>query len=636
VSDQLFERRLAAIVVADVVGYSRMMGLDETGTLTRLKTLRQTLIEPMIARYHGRIVKLMGDGVLIEFPSVVDALACSVQIQRAIPLQSETFPEDQHIELRVGINLGDVIVEGDDLYGDGVNIAARLEPLAEPGGICVSQSARQALGSKLPLDYEDMGAQSLKNITEAVHAFRVNVRPDAVIPEGSSAGNKTAVDLEKHVSLSWRWVASAVIALLLGAGGAFFGWQSEIEPVDLEVTAHLQPNKPSIAVLPFINMSGDPEQEYFANGITEDLTTDLSQISGLFVVAHNSSFAYQDEPSDVRKVSRELGVKYVLEGSVRRSGDAIRINAQLIDATTGGHVWGERFDGTLADVFSLQDEVNIKIVTALEVNLTIGERERLGKAETSSPDAYDILLRGLELHQRFIRESNVQARDLFKQAIALDTNYARAYANVALTHAVDVNFNWSENREESIRLGLEYAAQALEIDDSIPQIYFTRSVLYLAQRHYDAAIEAARRTVQVHPNYADGSAVLAFVLSYAGQPEEALVTMNQAKRLNPQYSHIYLATEGRILFILRRYQEARVLLEESVQRNPMFDQTQLLLAAIYAELGELEDAAWAVDEALVIRADLSLADERREANYKRAEDLDQYISALRKAGVPEK
>jgi adenylate cyclase len=330
-----------------------------------------------------------------------------------------------------------------------------------------------------------------------------------------------------------------------------------------------------------------------------------------------------------------LGVKYLLEGSVRREGEQVRINAQLIDGTTGGHIWAERFDGAMADIFSLQDDVNLKIVAALSVSLTVDDRKLLDKVETSNSDAYDLLLRGFELYQRFSLETNAESRVLFERAIMLDPDYARAYANVALTYGSDVNFNWTKNREESIRLGLEYAERAFELDEDIPQVYMTRSVLYLSQRQHDAAIEAARRTIEVHPNYADGQATLAFVLSHAGQLEEALEAILQAKHINPQYSYVYLSVEGRILFLMNRYDDALVVLEESAQRNPVFDRVQLHLAATYAQLGELDNAAWAVEEALLIRPDLSLANERREANFKYSEDLDHYIGALRKAGVPE-
>jgi adenylate cyclase len=393
--------------------------------------------------------------------------------------------------------------------------------------------------------------------------------------------------------------------------------------------------KPSIAVLPFTNMSGDPEQEYFADGITEDLTTDLSRISGLFVVARNSAFSYKGRSVDLRTVADELGVRYLLEGSVRRIGNQIRINAQLIDGDTGGHMWAERFDGTMADVFNLQDHVNRRIVAALEINLTPADEERFDQVETTVADAYDILLRGVERYNVFDREAMVEARELFKQAAVLDPNYARAYANIALTYATEVNFFWSKNRSESIRLGLEFASKALDLDDSIPQIYLTRSILYLSQRQYPAALESAQRTIEAHPNYVDGHATLAFIGSYAGEFEMALEALVRARQINPQGTGIYFAVEGRVLFLMKRYDEALLLLEESVDRNPAFDRSHLHLAAVYAELGRLDDAAWSVDEALAISPDITLEQELRDSLYKRDVDIEHYLAALRKAGVPE-
>jgi TolB-like protein/cytochrome c-type biogenesis protein CcmH/NrfG len=396
-----------------------------------------------------------------------------------------------------------------------------------------------------------------------------------------------------------------------------------------------RPDKPSIAVLPFTNMSADPDQQYFADGISEDLTTDLSKLSGLFVAARNASFAYRSESLDLREVSRELGVRYVLEGSIRRQGEQVRINAQLIDGTTGGHVWAERFDGVMSDIFELQDDVNKKIVDALAVSLTLTEREQLDRVETISSAAYDVLLRGLEQFHLSSPESVREARRLFKRAIEMDPNYARAYANVALTHASEVNFVWYKDKEESIRLGLEYADKAMELDANIPQIYFTRSALYLAQQKYDAAIEAARRTVEVHPNYADGYGMLAFASLWAGNFPEALEAIRKVKQIDSQISYLDLALEARTLFFMKRYDEAVGLIETSVARNSTFDRTQLLLAAIYAQLDRLDDAAWAVEEALVINPEISLDYERRKAYYRRSEDVEHYIEALRKAGVPE-
>jgi adenylate cyclase len=355
----------------------------------------------------------------------------------------------------------------------------------------------------------------------------------------------------------------------------------------------------------------------------------------LFVVARNSAFAYKGRSVDFRTIADELGVRYLLEGSVRRVGEQIRINAQLIDGSSGGHIWAERFDGTMSDVFALQDHVNRKIVAALEISLTEEDQESLDKVETSSPEAYDVLLRGLEQYQRFTAESGLAARDLFQQATVLDPDYARAYANIALTYTTAVNFYWTADREKSIQLGLEYADKALQLDDSIPQIYLTRSSLYLSQRKYQAAIEAARRTVEVHPNYADGHATLAFISSYTGQFETALEALGRAKQINPQGTGVYLAVEGRILFLLGRYDDALLVLEEAMQRNPAFDRVHLDLAATYAQLGRLDDAAWSVDEALAISPDISLERERRDTLYMRDADIEHYQGALRKAGLPD-
>jgi len=353
------------------------------------------------------------------------------------------------------------------------------------------------------------------------------------------------------------------------------------------------------------------------------------------VVARNSSFSYKGRSVDVRTVAEALGVRYVLEGSVRRIGDQIRINAQLIDAVNGGHLWAERFDGTLASVFELQDHVNRKIVSALEVKLTVADEKRFDQVETSNPEAYDLMLRGIEEYNRFTRENIERSRELFKQAAVLDPDYARAYANIALTYATVVNFQWTSNREESIRLGLENAEKALALDDSIPQIYLTRSILYLSQRQHSAALEAARRTVEVHPDYVDGQAALAFIQSYSGLFEPALESLARARRINPQGTGIYMAVEGRILFMLRRYDDAKRILEKALDRNPAFDRIHKHLAATLVELGQLDDAAWEAEEALAISPDISLTSERRESLYLHDSDRDHYIEALRKAGIPE-
>ena len=631
--DKLFERRLAAIVAADVVGYSRLMGLDETGTLTRLKSLRNTLIEPMIARYHGRIVKLMGDGVLIEFPSVVDALACSVQIQRAITSRNETLPKEQCIELRIGINLGDVIVEGDDLYGDGVNIAARLESLAEPGGICLSQGARDALGNKLPLDYEDLGEQSLKNIAEPVRAYHINVRLEADMPEGSSAGYEKAQNRKTRILLSWRWVASAVIILLLGAGGTMFWSQSNIEPVDAEEIAQPLPDRPSIAVLPFENLSADPDQQYFADGIADDLITDLSKISGLFVTARNSSFYFRGEQDDYRKIAADLGVRYLLEGSVRRQAQRIRINARLIDTSTGQHIWSERYDRQQSDIFTIQDEVTTNIVSQLRVNLTSIETATVATPAGNNLDAYDVFLRGLALVARFNSGDNATGREMFEKAVALDPRYARAHAAIALTHSYDVTFLWTPNRSASIESGIFSAKKALEFDGLSSHAHTALAAIYGSQRRYEESVIMAERAVKLAPNSADAYAQSAANLTTAGLHKKALEYIRIAKKLNPHYSYIYLYIEALALFYQHRFEEALRLMEDAAGRNPEFDRMQLLLASTLGHLGKQEAAEWALIEAETLTPSLSLENELENHPWAKLQDRELYVEGLLKAGL---
>ena len=497
VADRQFERRLAAIVAADVVGYSRLMGLDETGTLSRLKALRQTLIEPMINRYNGRIVKLMGDGVLIEFPSVVDALACAVQIQREMPSHNDTVAEDQHIAFRIGINLGDILVEEDDLYGDGVNIAARLEPLAEPDGICLSQAARDALGSKLTLDYEDMGEQILKNITEPVRAWRVKVPANAVMPKGSSTARESK---SNDKSRSWHWMAAAVVVVLLGAGSAWLWWPSDTERAALSRMAYALPDRPSIAVLPFDNMSNDPEQEYFSDGISEDIITDLSKISGLFVVARNSSFTYKGTPVKIRQVAEDLGVRYVLEGSVRRSGDHIRINTQLIDALEGDHLWAERYDRELKDIFALQSEIAQRVVDALSVTLKAGEHERLFLKHTAKIDAYDVFLQARRTVDSPSRENIERGEELFKHVIELDPNFAGGYAGLSFNHSVKVRFRYSEKPKLELQRSLELARKAIELDRNFAWGHIALAGAHLSNGDPDAAVKEAEQALALQPN----------------------------------------------------------------------------------------------------------------------------------------
>ena len=622
--------KLAVILHADVVGSTALVQQDEQKAHARIQDAFQRF-SSTISNYHGQVRELRGDALLAEFERASDAISATLSFQSDQANYNAQLGDDIRPLVRVGIAMGEVVIADDTITGAGVVLAQRLEQLADPGGLCITPAIREAMPRRLPFELENIGEQTLKGFDEPVGVYRVALTSGATVPAPEPGGSNGP----ERGSQKYKIVATAVVlAVFAAATYGFVTWRSG-QPTIQESTQQIASEKPSIAVLPFNNMSGDPDQEYFADGITEDLTTDLSRISGLFVVARNSSFAYKGRSVDLRTVAEELGVRYVLEGSIRRANNQIRINAQLIDGSSGGHIWAERFDGSMADVFALQDDVNRKIVEALEVSLTSADEKRFDRVETTNPDAYDLLLRGVEQYNFFNREAIAEARVLFEQAAAIDPDYARAYANIALTHATEVNFQWTRNRESSVRLGLEFADEALALDDSIPQIYLTRSILYLSQRQHQAALEAARRTIEVHPNYADGRATMAFIQSYSGQLEPALISIARAKQINPQGTGVYMAVEGRTLFLLGRYEDASRILEDALERNPGFDRIHLHLAAVNAELGRLDDAAWSVDEALAISPDISLARERREGIYLHDSDLEHYIEALRKAGVPE-
>jgi adenylate cyclase len=429
-AEERVQRRLAAILAADVVGYSQLMEQDEAGTLAALKSRRRDVLEPLVARHQGRVFKTTGDGVLVEFASAVNAVQCAVDLQHGMAAANDGVPEDRRVVLRVGVNLGDVVVEGSDLYGDGVNLAARLQELAEPSGVCVSAKVREEVGRKLEITFEDFGERQLKNITSPVRTYIV--RPSPSQPVTAS------------------------------------------RPLPL-------PDKPSIAILPFVNMSGDPEQEYFSDGVTEDIITDLSKVSGLFVIARNSSFTYRGKAVKVQEVSRELGVRYVLEGSVRKAGNRVRIVTQLIDGTTSGHLWAERYDRDLTDIFAVQDEVTREIVSALAVKLTQGERQRLRQKGTENLEAYDHYLRGRQLQMQRSKEANEEARALLEKAIELDRKFARAHAILANVHIVDAANRWHDP-EESLRKAHELAQRAVALDDDDAEAHWALGTAHLPMK----------------------------------------------------------------------------------------------------------------------------------------------------------
>jgi adenylate cyclase len=627
-SDEGVERKLTTILAADVVGYSRLMGIDEARTLAALKTHRKELIEPKAAQYHGRTIKLMGDGALMEFASVVDAVVFSVEVQVAMRKRNAAVPEDRRIVYRIGINIGDIIVEDEDIYGDGVNVAARLEGLAEPGGICVARNVFNQVKSKVELDFEDMGEQQVKNIAEPVTVYRVLLDAKAV-------ALVTPVVQEATKSANRPWIVPAAVAVVLVAavGGVFWWqpWTREAERASVERPSDL----PAIAVLPFENMSGDPEQDYFSDGITEDLITDLSQISGLFVIARNSSFTYKGVPVKVQQVGRELGVRYVLEGSVRRSGTRIRVNAQLVDAQTGHHLWAERYDRELTEVFALQDEVTQKIVAALAIKLTRNEQDRLSRAAKVDPEAYDLVLRGIDRLVRFTPQTSIEARELFERAIAIDPGFVRAYTNLAVTYWNMSGFGGVEAPDEATRRGSEYAQIALELDPTIPQVHLALAGVRSAQRRFDEAVASARQSIELDPNYADGHGMLGAALNRAGRPEEGYQAIQMAMRLNPRHGFVYYSIVGDSLFLMGRTEEAVSAFKKAIELNPQFARARRRLAAAYGQMGRIEDAEWEAAELLTLEPDFSIARERESEMFKNPADLERYIEGLRKAGLPE-
>ena len=580
------ERRLAAILAADVVGYSRLMGEDEVGTLERLKAHRRELIDPEIAQHHGRIVKLMGDGALVEFASVVDAVSCAVAIQREMAMRNAETPTAQRIEFRIGINVGDVIVEGSDIYGEGVNVAARLEALAEPGGICISRGARDQVRDKLDLALEDLGDQAVKNIARPVRVFRVSV--DTPPQAGADA-----------------------------------------------TLAPEQPERLSIAVLPFVNMSGDPDQEYFADGISEDIITSLSKIPRLFVIARNSSFTFKGKAVHVQEVSTKLGVRHLLEGSVRKAGNRVRITAQLIDGVTGGHLWAERFDRDLTDIFAVQDEVTKEIVSALALNLSKSEQQRIVSEHTDNLEAYDCFLRGRDLWWRHTKEANVQALVMLQRSVDLDPNFASALAFLAVAHVQDFVNQWSALPSRSLDQARECGQRAVAADERSPPAHFALAAVHLWSRRHDDAIREAERAIALDPNFAAAHFVLGLILHYAGRSEETLRCIDRGGALDPYHSDIHLHFEGQAYAQLGQYEKAVGVLKRRITRNPDTDISRVLLASCYGHLGSLAEAQAEWREALRINPNYSLEHRRKVLPYKNPADFETLVDGLRKAGVLE-
>jgi adenylate cyclase len=572
-------RRLAAILAADIAGYSALMGSDEARTVRDLKG-HQAVVLPMVGDFGGRVIDTAGDGLLAEFPSVLNAVECAVAIQRKMVERNAAVEPEWHMEFRIGINLGDVIYDNDRIFGDGVNIAARLEGIAEPGGICVSGKVHDEIRARIGLAYEDLGARQLKNIAEPVRVY--GIRLDRA---------------PKH----------PVLAL---------------------------PDKPSIAVLPFQNMSGDPEQEFFSDGMTEDLITDLSKVSALFVIARNSSFSYKGRSVKVQEIGRDLGVRFVLEGSVRKAGNRVRITAQLIDAGSGGHLWAERFDRDLTDIFSTQDEVVEKIVGALAVKLTQGEEQRLRRRGTGNVDAYESYLRARGLLGRGTRESIAQANAMHRRAIEIDSNFAAPHAGLALAVISDYASGWAPDPAQALDEAETWARRAVELNDQEPVSHMALAAVLLWRRDHEGALVESRRMMALDPNFAQGYAATGLGLTYAGRAAEALEPLTMAMRLDPHYPAMVLHFLAQANFSLGKYEIAAQQLVDRIARNPGTDASRMFLASCYGHLGRAEDARAAWAELLKVNPDFSVAQRARVLPYKDPGDFQRIVDGLAKAGLP--
>lgn len=572
-TDHPVQRRLAAVLAADVAGYTRLMEQDTDGTVAAWKAARDDVIDPVVGEHSGRLVKLTGDGFLVEFPTVQGAVRCAIALQEGLATGT--------LDFRMGINLGDIVDDGRDIHGEGVNIAARIEALADPGGINISASVYEQVRNRIEAAFEDRGEHEVKHVSEPVRVYAIRL------------------------------------------GGSV--------PAEPQVTSPPLPDKPSIAVLPFDNMSGDSEQDYFADGITEDIITEISKIDALFVISRNSTFTYKGKAAKVQDICCDLGVRHVVEGSVRKAGDRVRVTAQLIDGQSGGHIWAERFDRALVDIFAVQDEITEQIVRALEVNLVESARVPLPRVETDIPEAYDCFLRGREQYRMFSKDGNATARQLFDKAIRLDANYAAAYAGLAMTCLHD----WFGGTTDALDRGFQQALRANALNPSLPLVYEALGNIQLFRKQHAEAVAAARRWIELEPSNADGYANLAGALQFSGEPEQVIPLIDKAMRLNPFYPFYYILYRGLAYMTMERYEEALDALKRSAAHNPEALHAHLNLAACFGRLGKIAPAREALAEVHRIYPAFSLAWVEAYTPYRRAADLDLLVDGLRKAGLPE-
>jgi adenylate cyclase len=625
------KRKLSAILSADVEGYSRLMAHDEVATVQTLTAYREVMTG-LIEQHRGRVVDSPGDNLLAEFSSVVDAVQCAVAVQKELQARNAELPEDRRMEFRIGINLGDVIEEGERIYGDGVNIAARLEALADPGGICISKTAFDQIETKLPLGYEYLGDQTVKNIPKPVGAYRVVMEPRVTVVEKEEEKKPIFFRGRRAV---FTGVIAAVVVVIAVVLWRFYltSPQPTVEPASVDKMVFPLPDKPSIAVLPFTNLSGDPEQEYFSDGITEEIITALSKVPKLFVIARNSTFTYKGKPVKVKQVAEELGVKYVLEGGVRKAADQVRITAQLINALSGHHLWAERYDRNLSDIFAVQDEITKKIITAMQVKLTEGEQARAVAKGTNNLEAYLKCLQAYEYFNRLNPESNALAKQLAEEAIALDPEYAWPYHVLARSYLLDVWLGTSKSPKQSMGKAMGLLQKAIVLDDTLAEAHGTLGFLYSMTRQHDKGIAEAEKAVALNPNSAESHYRLGKTLSFASRWEESIPEYKKAIRLNPIPPQSHLWSLGLSCAFTGKYEEAIEWCEKAVRQEPDDLLARIMMTAVYSWSGREEEARAEASEVLRINPKFSLEKLAKKCTYKGKGDCDRLFGALREAGL---
>jgi adenylate cyclase len=623
-----FKRKLTAIFSADVAGYSRLMGDDEAATIEILEAYKEVMYT-LIKQHRGRVVHSPGDNLLAEFDSVVDAVQCAVAVQKELQARNAALMEKRRMHFRIGINLGDVIEEQGRIYGDGVNIAARLEALADPGGICISKMVFDHIETKLPLGYDYIGEQRVKNIVKGVAAYKVLMEPRVV------AGTKEKSQ-KTHLWRRRRVLVGTIVVFLILVQVAFWKFYlgvPEVMPPSGGKTASSMPEEKSLAVLPFDNLSGDSGEDFLSDGLTEDLITALSGIPRLLIIARNSSFTYKGKPVNVRQVGEELGVRYILEGSIQTEPGRVRITAQLIDAATGNHLWAERYDRELKDIFSLQDEITLNIVRALQVTVGEADRHTTAKRAPKSLDAYLKVLKGKAHFLSPTPADNAKARKLFEEAILLDPDYPVAYALLARTYLREVWLGWSKGSREPLQKALDLAENALALDPSDAASHALLSQIYLFQGLYEKAMAEAERGVSLSPGSVDGYISLGMSLYFAGQYQEAVRAYKEAMRLDPTLPAGLLYQLGNAYLMMEQYKEAEAAYRQALARNPKSLWAHVGMAAMYSMSGKEKEARETAEKVLEANPFFSLRHFEEISPYRNIPDKERLMNALRKAGL---